>query len=103
MDSNSTSTLRKRLIWQKNFDLNSDEYICTVKGYRSNIGSLWYPNMLVDVKDERRNIEKRMLIKRTEWKFSEDGTFTDMILVDPIAFSDIEDYEYNFETNEIIR
>lgn len=103
MDSNSTSTLRKRLIWQKNFDLNTDEYKCTVKGFRSNVGSLWYPNMLVEVNDERRNIKKRMLIKRAEWKFSEDGTFTNMILVDPIAFSDVEDYEYNFNTNEIKR
>lgn len=103
MDANSTSTLRKRLIWQKNFDLNSDEYNCKVKGFRSNTGTLWYPNMLVEVNDERRRIEKRMLIKRVEWAFSESGTFTNMILVDPIAFSDVEDYEYNFNTNEIIR
>lgn len=103
MDANSSSTIRKRLIWQKNFDLNDDIYSCKVNGFRSNIGSLWYINMLVEVNDEKWGIKKRMLIKSCSWEFSNGGTFTNMVLVDPIAFSDIEDYEYNFKTNEIIR
>jgi len=103
MDANSTSTLRKRLIWQKNFDLSNDTYTCKVKGFRGNNGILWYPNLLVEVNDERWGVKKRMLTKRVEWTFSNGGTFTNMTLVDPIAFSGIESYDYNFRTNEIKR
>ncbi|PNX52004.1 MAG: hypothetical protein BV456_01000 [Thermoplasmata archaeon M8B2D] len=103
MDANSLSTMRKRLIWQKNFDLNNDTYFCKVQGFRDNTGELWYPNTLVEVNDEKWNIKKRMLIKSCNWEFSNSGTFTNMILVDPIAFSDAEDYRYDFKINEIIR
>lgn len=103
MDANSLSTMRKRLIWQKNFDLNEDIYNSRARGFRSNIGELWNLNTLVEVNDEKWKIKKRMLVKSCNWKLSGGGTFTNMALVDPIAFSDVEDYEYNFNTNEIIR
>lgn len=104
IDSSSIDTLKKRVIWEKNVRQNSGVYNCIVKGHRSSAGNLWEKNMLVSVKDDTWGIEKQMIIK--ELSLKEDlssGLITEMNCVDPITFSTVEDYDYNFEEGTLTR
>lgn len=104
LDAASIDTLQKRAIWEKNCRLNGGVYRCRVQGFYNSLGEVYFPNMgLVQVTDDTWGINKKMLIKAVSFSFSNSGAVTDLTLVDPIAFSTIDDYEYNFEEGSIIK
>lgn len=104
MDSSSIDTLKKRAVWEKNMRLNGGVYTCRVQGFASNTQNLYYPNMnLIQVNDDVQKINKQMLLRDVSLTLSNAGSFSDLILVDPIAYSNLEDYKYNFEEGSIIR
>ena len=104
IDSSDIYTLRKRAIWEQNFRLNGGVYDCKVQGFRSPVtNEVWYPNMLVLVKDTTWKIDKMMVVRDVEWKQDGAGSFTKLSLVDPIAFSTLKDYTYDFKSGTIKR
>lgn len=103
VDSTDIFTLRKMAIWEQNVRLNGGEYICKVQGFKSNNDQIWYPNMLVSVKDDIWGIEKNMIIKSCSYTQNNSGTFTNLNLVDPVVFSTIEDYNFNFNKGTLVK
>ena len=64
-------------------------YNCTVQGYYSarDKGFLWIPNTLVQVKDDRCQINGQFLIQGITYRKTLQGSFTDLSIVERGAFS----------------
>jgi len=73
--------------WESNIRrANSQSYNCRVQGHYHKDG-LWDTNVLTRVVDEYSALDTDMLIKEITFLESSHGSFTDMILVPPDAFT----------------
>jgi len=78
---------RDRAIWEANIRrARAITYSCIVQGFFHKDG-LWKINTLVNVIDDYANIKSDMLVKSVEYKENEDGTFTNLELVSPDAYT----------------
>ncbi|UCF50249.1 MAG: hypothetical protein JSU91_01855 [Thermoplasmatales archaeon] len=88
VDQDLTIDQAKKLAqWECNIRrARSQKFNCTVYGHEKLIG-LWDINQITRVVDDYANIDSDMLIKSVEYTESNDGTFTNIELVPPDAYS----------------
>ena len=91
----TNSQCQERAEWECNIRrARAFEYKCRVFGFRQNLSSviknnpLWKINELVYVVDEVCDVEGEFLIKSVKYSKSLQGTFCDMVLVNPLAYTD---------------
>jgi prophage tail gpP-like protein len=66
-------------------------YNCRVVGYYNDAGLIWKPNTLVQVFDDKCQLNGRFLIQGVSYSKSNQGSFTDLSIVNQGAFSlDVE-------------
>lgn len=89
--STDTLTAKERATWEVNIRrARSIIYKASVVGFTTQLegSTLWWPNMLVKVKDDYCDINAQMLIKDVEFSISESGgSITNLTLVAKDAFS----------------
>lgn len=82
--SNSTQTATERAVWESNIRRSrSFNYTCVVQGFIAQTSPeilLWQPNFLVEVQDEKSDIDSFLLIKSVIYTFSLDGSKTELNL-----------------------
>jgi prophage tail gpP-like protein len=95
----SPANCAKRAEWECNIRrAQAFKYRCIVFGWRQNLTSiqglnftnnpLWKINELVSVYDSRDNVDTDLLIKSIKYKQDLNGTFSEMILVDHLSYTD---------------
>ena len=91
----NNSQCQERAEWECNVRrAKAFEYRCRVFGFRQNLNTiltenpLWKINSLVYVFDEVCDVEGEFLVKSIKYNQSLEGTFCDMVLVNPLAYTD---------------
>lgn len=74
-----------------NFEVNfalakTKEIAVRVQGWLQSDGSIWRPNSLVKYKDHILGYDGIFLIRDVSYSISNSGTFTDLTLIDPLAY-----------------
>lgn len=84
----NAATAKERAVWEANTRIGkSAQANVTVQGWRQTPGgSLWEPNMLVNIVSPWLGIEGEMLIRQVTFSKSNQGTTTTLALVSPQAF-----------------
>ena len=88
--ASKSSTLKNLAKWNVNIKrAKGMRYSCTVQDFYASKsgGAVWLPNTLVQVKDERCQIDGQFLIQGVTYKQGIDGSFTDLAIVEKGAFS----------------
>jgi len=88
--SNTSQTAEARAIWEANVRrARSQIYTCTVQGFSIKEGSdqIWEPNRLVQVEDDKTDIDSELLIRSVSYSFNSEGSKTKMELITPDAFT----------------
>lgn len=88
--ASQASTLEKIGKWNVNIRRAKGlRYNCTVQGYYSSddTDSIWLPNTLVEIRDDRCQINGQFLIQGVTYRRSLQGSFTDLSIVQRGAFS----------------
>lgn len=90
----NSSQCQERAEWECNIRrARAFEYRCRVFGFRQNLNTvltenpLWQINSLVYVFDEVCDVEGEFLVKSIKYNQSLEGTFCDMVLVNPLAYT----------------
>jgi len=90
----TNSQCQERAEWECNIRrAKAFEYRCRIFGFRQNLNTLisknplWEINTLVYLFDEVCNVEGEFLIKSIKYSKSLSGTFCDMVLVNPLAYT----------------
>lgn len=87
-DTASSSLLRDLAKWNVNVKrAKGQRYNCRVQGYFNADGQLWRPNTLVEVNDDKCQLDGRFLIQGVTYSKSLQGSFTDLSIVNQGAFT----------------
>ena len=85
------ATLGDMAKWNVNIrKARGQRYNCTVQGFHADPESkklLWLPNTLVTVDDDRCQISGQFLIQGVSYRYSNEGSFTDLSIVEKGAFT----------------
>ncbi len=91
----TNSQCQERAEWECNIRrAKAFEYRCRIFGFRQNLNTvisknpLWEINSLVYIFDEVCNVEGEFLVKSIKYSKSLSGTFCDLVLVNPLAYTD---------------
>jgi len=87
------SAVRRRAILERNQRAGRSERITyTVRGWHTDEGDIWRPNMRVAVKDQELGIGAVLLVVRTTLKHGPETHRTELELTRPEAFDAVVDY-----------
>lgn len=89
-NANVKKTADKRADWEANVRrARSQTYTCTVQGFSIKEGSneIWQTNRLVQVEDDKTDINGELLIRSVLYSFSLEGSKTTMELISPDSFT----------------
>lgn len=83
-----TSRANRRAQWRalRNFGACTQATVL-VEGWRQPDGSLWKINQLISVKSPRLQIDRQMLVGRTVFTLSEQGSRTELLVAPPEAYT----------------
>lgn len=59
----------------------------TVAGWRQADGSLWRPNLMVDINDDFMSVNKSLLISEVRYSLDDSGELTELVVIAPEAFA----------------
>jgi len=87
--SRNSATAKDRATWEANIRrVRGRKYECKVQGFKPDLDKiLWQPNKLVQVLDERLDIDGEMLINSVQYSYGEGGSIVNLSLSDPDSFS----------------
>ena len=88
--ASKTATLENLAKWNVNIrKAKGLRYNCTVQGYYTarDKGLLWIPNTLVQLRDDRCQVNGQFLIQGVSYRKTLEGSFTDLSIVERGAFS----------------
>jgi prophage tail gpP-like protein len=87
-DTASSNFLRDLAKWNINVKrAKGQRYNCRVQGYFNADGKIWRPNTLVEVNDDKCQLNGRFLIQGVTYSKSLQGSFTDLSIVNQGAFT----------------
>jgi prophage tail gpP-like protein len=87
-DTASSNFLRDLAKWNINVKrAKGQRYNCRVQGYFNADGEIWRPNTLVEVNDDKCQLNGRFLIQGVTYSKSLQGSFTDLSIVNQGAFT----------------
>lgn len=85
--SSTNTSLARLAVWQLNLRrAKGQRYDCTIQGFYSN-KEIWRPNTLVQILDDKCQLNGEFLIQGISYQKSSNGTFTTLSIVNKGAFT----------------